>query len=116
MTEQAWIAEAVIAGALEWFGLPYRTEIPAAPDTEYFSAHGVVCNPDAALFKFWRSLREKGVNLGPAISGELDGAPYGETGNVVQFFEVAPIVCKPSEDWACYLAQGSAYPDRWRMR
>lgn len=109
----AEIAEAVVKGAMEYFGIPYQAEAPVEEDRPYFSVHGIPCNPEAALFKFWRAQRVAGANMGPAISGEMDGEPYGEAGSIVQKFENAIVVCKPAEDWACYRAQVVMQPERW---
>lgn len=101
------VAAAVVKGARQWWRLPQRVPQPIVSDGEagYFSVHGVPYNPSAAIEKHWRALRALGVNIGPAVTGELDGKPYDEPGNIIQFFESAAIVCHPNENWACYLWQ-----------
>jgi hypothetical protein len=84
-------------------------------DMTYFSTFGVPANPVAAIYKYWLEQRRLGANMGPAITGELDGAPYGEVGNIVQFFANAAVVCKPAEGYACYRATQYLEPERWKL-
>lgn len=84
-------------------------------DEKYFSTFGVPCNPDSAIFKYWLEQKRVGANMGPAISPELDGEPYNEATNLVQFFANAVVVCKPAEGYACYRALQFLEPERWRL-
>lgn len=113
LNKQPEMAVAIVKGVAGFLGVP--TAIPKDEHQVYFELHGIGANPDSAVFKFWRRLREGGFNPGPAISPEQDGAPYGEVGNIVQKFEDVIVVCKPSEDWACYVAQTIMEPKRWEL-
>ncbi len=110
------LAAGILAGSIEFLGLSLA-EAPAVldPDVAYFETFGVRANPDAAIYKYWRSCRAWGdaANLGPAIAPEEPGDRYGEAGCVVQRFTNAVVVCKPAENWKCYRAQVVLEPKRW---
>jgi len=84
-------------------------------DERYFAFFGIPPIPGSAIWNYWLEQRRIGANMGPAITPELDGAPYGEVGNIVQFFANAVVVCKPSENWACYRALQYLEPERWKL-
>ncbi len=113
LNRQDEMAMAIVKGALGNLGVPMVQK--ETPDQEYFSIHGVPCCPDFAIFRFWRMWREKGFNMGPALTEELDGKPFGEEDNKVQFFENSVVVCKPAEDYACYVGQVFLKPDVWKL-
>lgn len=108
---QQEMAAAIVRGVAGFLGVP--TVLAKDEHQAYFSLHGVACNPDTAIYKFWRHLREGGFNPGPAITPEQNGTPYGEAGNIIQKFEDIIVVTKPSEAWACYVAQVVMHPEQW---
>lgn len=84
-------------------------------DERYFSTFGVPAIPGSAIWNYWTKQRQIGANMGPAITPEMDGKAFGEDGNIVQFFANAVVVCKPSENWACYRALQYLEPERWKL-
>lgn len=113
LNRQPEMAAAIVRGVAGFLGVP--AVLPRDDHQAYFSMHGVACNPDAAIYKYWRRLREGGFNPGPAIGPELNAAQDNEAGNIVQRFEDIIVVCKPAEDWACYVAQVVMQPQRWGL-
>lgn len=103
------IADAIAEGAAAWFGIKAQQPTPAAeqPDLSgYFAVHGIAPNWDFAIPKRWRVLYDAGVNIGPAVTPELDGTAFGEPeGSRIQFFESAAIVARADLNWETFLWQ-----------
>jgi hypothetical protein len=103
------IADAIAEGAAAWFGIEAQQPTPAIeqPDLAgYFAVHGHAPVWDFAIPKRWRALYDAGVNIGPAVTPELDGAAFGEPpGSRIQFFESAAIVARADLDWQTFLWQ-----------
>lgn len=110
------MAKALAQGVCDYFGLQLEVYQPVLPEPEaIFGAHGVPYNPEAAICKHWLQCYRTGefANLGPAMTPEAKGAPFGEEGCIVQRFESGIVVCKPHENWKCYHAQVGLKPDLW---
>jgi hypothetical protein len=103
LNHQGEMAGAIVDAALAYVGVPILEKRDEA--AAYFEMHGVPYVPEFAIPRYWRMLRERGVNPGPAITQEMGGELIGEPGHTVQFFESLAIVCHPEEDYACYLYQ-----------
>jgi len=103
------IADAIVEGAAAWFGI--KVQQPASPIdgvdlTSYFALHGHPPVWDFAIPKRWRSLYDKGVNIGPALTDEMDATAWGEpVGARIQFFESAAIVARADLNWETFLWQ-----------
>ena len=117
LNRQSDIALAILKGAASFLEVPATPEPEPDPDAAYWGTFGVAYNPEAAIYKYWRACRQWGdaANLGPAISGEEPGEPYGEPGAIVQRFTNAIVVCKPQEGYQCYRAQVILEPARWKL-
>ncbi len=118
LNRQPELADRVLAGAVGYLGLRMPPEpVRQDPDEVYFSTFGIPCNPESAIYRYWKACRAIGdvANLGPAIAPEEPGEPYGEKGCTVQRFTNAIVVTKPQEGWRCYRAQAILEPQRWGL-